>query len=240
MANSETDSTSDVARGRVPQQARAQKTRLLILEAAVKSLATRGFAATTTLQIQADAGVSRGRLLHHFPSRTELLLAAVEHVIHERFSELLTTTTKYSGRDGLRHVINVIWDVHGGDQFWAALELRMGAVNDPELAKALDVEGRAFGSSVRGVWDHLLSTEITSHARYEDLRETLITSMRGGALSYAYNRRDFAADPHIEIWVRTAERLLDLDANQGRSSAGNGDRNSARVASGQAPNRASR
>src|SRR6059058_877642 len=56
--------------------ARARRTadsRALILEAAVACLVEDGYAGASTLAVQARAGVSRGRLLHHFPSRAELV-----------------------------------------------------------------------------------------------------------------------------------------------------------------------
>jgi len=50
----------------------------------VACLVESGYSGATTLQIQARAGVSRGRLLHHFPSRDELLVAASRHLATER------------------------------------------------------------------------------------------------------------------------------------------------------------
>ena len=48
---------------------RTADSRLLILDAAVACLVEEGYAGASTLAVQARAGVSRGRLLHHFPSR---------------------------------------------------------------------------------------------------------------------------------------------------------------------------
>ena len=72
----------DRRRGRQPRPARERTadSRLLILDAAVACLVEDGYAGASTLAVQARAGVSRGRLLHHFPSRAELLVAAAEHL----------------------------------------------------------------------------------------------------------------------------------------------------------------
>ena len=64
-------------RGTTVRRSREQRTsdsRLRILDAAVACLVESGYAGTTTLTIQARAGVSRGRLLHHFPSKETLLV----------------------------------------------------------------------------------------------------------------------------------------------------------------------
>src|SRR4051812_49714822 len=59
---------------------RSADSRLLILDAAVACLVEDGYAGASTLAVQARAGVSRGRLLHHFPSRAELLVAAAQYL----------------------------------------------------------------------------------------------------------------------------------------------------------------
>ena len=55
-----------------------------ILDAAVRALVEHGYAGTSTLRIQEIAEVSRGSLLHQFPSRDALLVAAVQHLAEAR------------------------------------------------------------------------------------------------------------------------------------------------------------
>jgi AcrR family transcriptional regulator len=62
------------------QAARTEETLGRILDAAVEMLATKGYAGFRTAEVAAKAGISRGALTHHFPSRDELLLAVVEEV----------------------------------------------------------------------------------------------------------------------------------------------------------------
>jgi len=51
-----------------------------LLDATVTCLATRGYAATSTAAVCAEAGVSQGALFRHFPTRQALLVATAEHV----------------------------------------------------------------------------------------------------------------------------------------------------------------
>src|SRR3954471_1137149 len=78
----------DPARGPRTQQQRREETRRALLDAAVESLIEVGFARTTTLEVQRRADVSRGALLHHFPSKAELLVAAVDHLAEMRAREM--------------------------------------------------------------------------------------------------------------------------------------------------------
>src|SRR5205814_9733507 len=76
------------ARAPRTQQQRRDETRRALLDAAVESLIEVGFARTTTLEVQRRADVSRGALLHHFPSKAELLVAAVDHLAEMRAKEM--------------------------------------------------------------------------------------------------------------------------------------------------------
>lgn len=51
-----------------------------LLDATVACLAERGYAATSTAAVCAEAGVSQGALFRHFPTRQALLVATAEHV----------------------------------------------------------------------------------------------------------------------------------------------------------------
>jgi len=53
------------------------------LNAAVESLIKDGFAKTTTQAVVKRAGATRGTLLHHFPNREDMLVAAVEFVLDQ-------------------------------------------------------------------------------------------------------------------------------------------------------------
>ena len=61
------------------QAERREGTIAALLDATVRCLVTHGYAGTTTQRIQDEAGVSRGALLHHFASKSELLVAAIHH-----------------------------------------------------------------------------------------------------------------------------------------------------------------
>ena len=63
------------------QAERSATTRARILKAAVTCLFRQGYGATTTVSVAASAKVSRGAMLHHFPSKADLMLATLTHVL---------------------------------------------------------------------------------------------------------------------------------------------------------------
>ena len=67
-------------RERRTQAQRREGTIGALLDATVACLAERGYAATSTAAVCAEAGVSQGALFRHFPTRQALLVATAEHV----------------------------------------------------------------------------------------------------------------------------------------------------------------
>src|SRR5437764_15212783 len=69
------------------QAERRAETRGRLLDATLECLAELGYAGTTTTEVVRRAGLSRGAQVHHFPTKAELVVAAVEHLFHRRHEE---------------------------------------------------------------------------------------------------------------------------------------------------------
>jgi AcrR family transcriptional regulator len=202
-------------------RSRSQRTadsRLLILDAAVACLVDEGYAGASTLAVQARAGVSRGRLLHHFPSRAELLVAAAAHVsttllreVQQRAEALMADQP--SGPERVGRAIDLTWATFQEPPFWAAMELWTAARTDPELRAALRAEERRLRAAIRAVADGIWGPEIAAAPLYAELCELLFTSMRGVAIVYAFEERPAATDPHLALWKRLAQRMLFPDGH---------------------------
>jgi AcrR family transcriptional regulator len=70
----------DTGTPRRTQAQRRETTITALLDATVSCLTDRGYAATSTAAVCAEAGVSQGALFRHFPTRQALLVATAEHV----------------------------------------------------------------------------------------------------------------------------------------------------------------
>ncbi|MGY2127409.1 TetR/AcrR family transcriptional regulator [Blastococcus sp. SYSU DS0617] len=198
------------------RSARTADSRLLILDAAVACLVEDGAAGASTLAVQARAGVSRGRLLHHFPSRAELLVAAADHLASTLLEEVRSRAAALmedepTGRERVDRAIDLMWTTFQEPPFWAAMELWTAARTDPALRAALRAEERPLRAAIAAVADGIWGPEIVGSPVYTDLTELLFTSMRGVALLYAFEDRPAATDPHLALWKRLAARLLSLD-----------------------------
>lgn len=195
------------------RQERTADSRALILDAAVDCLVEYGYSGASTLVIQARAGVSRGRLLHHFRSRDELLVAAAQHLATGRLAQTEERVAgvldgRREGPDRVDACVELLWETFQEPPFWAAMELWTAARTNPALAAALRPEERRLRDAIRAVADRIWGPVVCAHPRFPELREVLFTSMRGAALPYAFDDRPAATDPHLAIWKSIAHRLL--------------------------------
>jgi AcrR family transcriptional regulator len=120
-----------------PRRTNAQRsaaTRGVIMDAAIELLATRGHTATTTIAVAARARVSRGAMLHHFPTRVSMLIAVAEHIVTQqreqrraKAQELGTGLKRYyAGAD-------INWAVQKQPATIALLEIMLATRSDPQL-----------------------------------------------------------------------------------------------------------
>ena len=198
---------------RRPQAERSQESRTRILEATIALLVEEGYARTNTLAIQARAGVSRGRLLHQFPSKEELLVAAAHRVCEVRLVEsqqaarLLPSATDQPGAR-LDAVIDLLWVTFHLSYFWAATELWVAARTEPALADVIRPAERRLGRAIWATMDTLFGPEIVAHPMYPTMRNTLFTSMRGVALTYTFDQRDPLTEPSLKSWKQLVKAVL--------------------------------
>jgi AcrR family transcriptional regulator len=160
-------------RVRETQVQRRSRMRPRLLDAAVESLVEVGYAGTTTLGVQKRAGVPRGTLQHHFPTKADLLAGAVEHLAERRFAQLTREFEALPvGADRLET----------GPSFWAALEMWVGARTDPELLAAfLPLEHRLFDLMHNSIRD-IFRQEFPDDPRVPTITEFTIEIMTGLAM----------------------------------------------------------
>ncbi|WP_297537409.1 TetR/AcrR family transcriptional regulator [Amycolatopsis sp.] len=184
-----------------------------ILDAAVECLVESGYQGASTVEIQARAGVSRGRLLHHFPSRDALLLAASHHLATGRVQSVATqsmaaiTAGAATGKR-VDQAVELMWTTYQQPYFWAATELWMAARHNDDLGVALRPAERELYVAIKVVVDQMFGPVFIARKRYPLVREQLLTSMRGVALTYSFDARDPKSDPHLAQWKELARALL--------------------------------
>jgi len=135
------------------QAQKSAMTRDKILEAAVDCFINLGYTNVTTAKVASAAGVSRGAMLHHFPSKTELIHAATEY-LHGKLIEDFTSRVKsipnnLKGKKYRRAGLDAYWDHLSSDLFMAYHELCIAGRTDPELKGILESTTVEFDQHTR-------------------------------------------------------------------------------------------
>lgn len=163
-------------------QTRSAVTRESLLDAALQCLVERGYARTATADVAARAHVSRGALLHHFPTRAGLLAATVEHLAERRLAELRATIAAVpASADRIAAAVDFVWSAYGDSTACATLELLIAARTDDDLQASLrPVIGR-FDEILRQL-DHEIATDPEERQRFVAFRHLVVVAMQGLAV----------------------------------------------------------
>jgi AcrR family transcriptional regulator len=194
------------------QQQRRDETRRALLDAAVESLIEVGFARTTTLEVQRRADVSRGALLHHFPSKAELLVASVDHLAEMRARELkqlaglLPEEKNQKARTDA--VIGLLWQCFSGTFFQVAMELRTAARTDPELRPVLATAERALRDRIFAQARTLFGKDVAEHPGLERALDLTLQLMIGAAMSAVLHKEERRLDDLIDDWKQLFPTVL--------------------------------
>jgi AcrR family transcriptional regulator len=168
--------------------ARSLRTRERLLLAAVDTLIDKGYAATTVAAVQARAGVSRGALLHHYPTKASLLLEAVEFLAAAQVEDLdrraadLAATAEADLGQRTQLWLDLMWSSFSSRLFTAVLELWIAARTEPELRAQLIPYERRLGARLRRVAQRLLGPDM-DQAEAGRLFAMTLVYYRGLALS---------------------------------------------------------
>lgn len=180
-----------------------------LLDATVQSLFDKGYGRTTTLEVQQRAGVSRGALLHHYGSRSELMLAAVNHLTTQRINALVQLAQSEAPPTGrIDWAVRVLWTTFDGPLFTVSLELWLAARTDAELLTALRPQERMVGRSIRGMAAELFGQQARASLAFAPLLELLLDAMRGAA-ARSVLRSTSDDERLLRSWVELAESRLE-------------------------------
>lgn len=166
------------------RQTRAEKTRARLLEATVSSLAECGYRGTSTQEVCRRAGVSRGTLLHHFPTRIDLLVASLDAILGDRVEAFLDEHE--GGRRAPADLVRALWSHWQGPVYAAWLELAVAARTEPALRAPMAVVMARFDAQIRDGFARLLDLEALPPGLAEVLPSLVFAVFNGLSVGASY------------------------------------------------------
>ncbi|WP_298445773.1 TetR/AcrR family transcriptional regulator [Gordonia sp. (in: high G+C Gram-positive bacteria)] len=150
------------------------------MDATLDCLVEFGYAGTTTSRVSERAGVTRGAQLHHFGSRPVLVSAAVRHLAARRSAEAIEEAGRIAdAADPLSAMFDLLWDLHDGPLFTAAVELWVAGRSDPELGAEVITFERIVNQSVVAALAGALPAGAEVDRRLPDFVYTAMDALRG-------------------------------------------------------------
>lgn len=165
------------------QEQRSAAMRQRLLDATVESLVTYGYAGTTTARVAELAGVTRGAQVHHFPTKADLVTAAVRYLATKRVDAAFAQIERLrEAVDPIGAGLDLLWQVHQEPVFAATVELWVAARVDPELCRQVEtVEPLATGALL--ALGKELFPGFSEHAEGRHFLYTAMDTVMGIALS---------------------------------------------------------
>lgn len=197
-----------VIKARRTQEMRRAETRERLLNATVDCLIELGYVGTTTPVVCERAGLSRGALLHYYPTKAELVIEAVGHVARKRALELERAGTQIrASADPMGAMLDMILASFSGPLFYAALELWVAARTDRELLQPLQKFERSVARAMGEMWRKLNPDEAT-HADFDDMVLLTLYVARGMAVQRILRQDDTQRRRLFERWKKMVTAAL--------------------------------
>lgn len=192
------------------QAERTAAMRQRLLDATVDCLVAYGYAGTTTSRVAEMAGVTRGAQIHHFRSKADLVVAAIEHLAHQRARKAISDLGLIDqDPDTANAILNFLWSLHEGPFFVATIELWIGSRTDRVLAAQIERVEPVVNAGVFAAIAQFMPDE----AARRDLRHAVYTAMdaiRGLRISSFVDGDDERLQRR---WARARARLRsDIEA----------------------------
>jgi AcrR family transcriptional regulator len=197
--------------------------RLRLLDATVECLVERGWSGTSTTLVSQRAGVSRGAQLHHFPTKNDLVVAAVEHLSDVRGRELRDAVAALpTGPQRTRRVLEMLADHFTSPVFTAALELWVAARTDPALREAVAPLEQRIGREVHRYTVELLGVD-ESRPGVRELVQATLDLARGFGLANTITDDAARRSRILDEWAHTLDSsAIASPGNAARSQTNRG------------------
>ena len=169
------------------QQERSAATQGRLLDATIDCLVDLGYAGASTTAICARAGVSRGAQLHHYPTKAELVAAAIERLFAERHREFRETLP---AQPDLPRALAALWKIYTGKTFYAWAELLVASRTDRELRAHLRRVDDAFFAQAKVTCRALLGARAADEGQIAGLARLVLSMLDGLALNHTLGGRD--------------------------------------------------
>jgi AcrR family transcriptional regulator len=188
------------------QESRRRAARERLLNAAIEVLIDRGYNGLTTKEVAARAGLSNGALVHHYGTKSELVIAATAQV-YDRCIEhgKKIAASEKAKKHPLRAYIDDCLAVYLGWPFLAAVEVLVPARTDQTLMVQVDKFMQHYRRTMNAVWLAAFEHAGISPEDAPFLLMTTLNMVRGMGINSMWQRNIPYYRKLLRQWADLAE-----------------------------------
>ena len=191
------------------QAERSEETRTRILKAAANLIRKRGYARFRTAEVAAEAGLSRGAQLHHFPTKDSLVVATLEYVFEQ--AQVLSRRRAAAvnrPRDLIEAVIEDAREFFFSEHFMVAIDIVLSTSTNQSVRKqVLDISRKAR-RPVESAWAEALAANGVSGQLASDIVALTLSLVRGMALRTLWDNDPKWFDELFALWRQMIKVFL--------------------------------
>ncbi len=199
------------------QAERTAETRLRILKAAANLIRRRGYARFRTAEVAAEAGLSRGAQLHHFPTKDSLVVATLEYVFEQ--AQMLSRRRAAAVNrppDLIEAVIEDAKEFFFSEHFMVAIDIVLSTSTDQAVRKQILDISRKARRPVETAWSEALAASGVPSPVAADIVALTLGVVRGMALRTLWDNDPKWFDQLFTLWRQMIKVFLEADHKRGR------------------------
>lgn len=201
---------------------RSARMRERILAATLDCIHELGFQNASTTEIVNRAGVSRGAMLHHFPSKEILIASAVESLLEAEIADLRKIADAYAHkRLDIDDFVDYLWSRFSGRLFMITIDFLSRARTDAKLRAAIIPVSLNFHQSLNDIWSQFFTFKSRSPDQVRVLLNATLCLMRGmGVQTVVRDDTEYYQEIQ-DCWKSVLHNLLDEGSDNGDDRTSN-------------------
>lgn len=194
---------------------KSEKSAAQIVAAATRVLARQGYARTSLLDIAREAGMSKGALHYHFPSKETLVAKVLENALETVAARTLEAWEQAEGDpfQALRSAIRELWEVRRTrtDEVAVIADLLAQSLYDPQLRPQLASYYRTAAEQVNArLLPHLARMGVRPKVAPELLPRILVGLLDGLVMQHFVDDTAIDSDQLVIAVEAMASALFEL------------------------------
>lgn len=199
---------ASIARRRT-QAERSEETRTRILKAAANLIRKRGYARFRTAEVAADAGLSRGAQLHHFPTKDTLVVATLEYVFEQAQAiSRRRAASVNQPRDLIEAIIADAREFFFSEHFMVAIDIVLSTSTNQSVRKQILDISRKARRPAESAWAEALAANGVPGPLASDIVALTLSLVRGMALRTLWDNDPKWFDELFALWRRMIKVFL--------------------------------